>query len=80
MADMAGKAEASPLHDLMKTTAVADYFGKSVAWFQRNNKRFGWLTPAATIGRSNLYRRADVEALHRKLHRQESNGHEPGRD
>jgi hypothetical protein len=64
---MPNEVGAVPLDRLMSTSDVASFFGRSVAWFQRNNKRFGWIIPVRTIGRSDLYDRVQVEALHRTL-------------
>jgi len=62
------------LEDLLITSRAAGLLGVSVATFTRyvHNR---WIAAALRVGRSNLYRREDVEALHRKLHPQEGDSH-----
>jgi excisionase family DNA binding protein len=61
----------APVGELLTTSQAAGVVGVSVATFGRYVHN-GWIVPAHTIGRSNLYRRADVDALHRKLHPHEN--------
>jgi excisionase family DNA binding protein len=55
------------LEDLLITSRAAGLLGVSVSTFTRYVHN-GWIAATIRVGRSNLYRREDVEALYRKLH------------
>jgi hypothetical protein len=67
-------APGASLGDLLITSFAAGLLGVSVATFTRYVHN-GWIAAALRVGRSNLYRREDVEARHHKLHPQEDDSH-----
>jgi excisionase family DNA binding protein len=53
--------------DLLSSTDAAARLGVSEGTLRRYVK-YDWIKPVIVAGRARLYRRSDVDALHRRLH------------